>query len=166
MAKGQGTLELLLGYSIAFIIIAATLAILFIFYPNIFATASSSTYSGFAGLVVAGQGYCNSGCNATGFYYIRFQNLLSENINVTRITFLSPGIDQNFSDCYSSIENRTVIKNSALPDLYIPNLGYAECNFTMLLSSPYSASVDIYYVPSNDSYLISEPIEIAGSVSG
>ncbi len=165
MARAQSTLELLLGYSIAFIIIAAALAILFIFYPNIFAVAPSTTYSGFAGLSITGQGYCGSGCNTTGFYYIRFQNLLNENINVTNISFIESSVNLDFSRCYSTTENKT-ITGSALPDLYVPDLGYAECNLTVSLQSSYSASIGVYYKPSNDTYLVSKSIEIEGSVSG
>ncbi len=169
MAKGQSMLEMLLGYSIAFIIIAAALAILFIFYPNIFSSAPSSTYSGFTGLLVTGQGYCGSGCNATGFYYIRFQNILNENINISKIYFIASGINQSFSTgkCVSTIENSTKVPGSALPNLYIPDLGYAECNLTLSLPTSWTASIDIYYKPANvSSPLFPQAIEIEGAVSG
>lgn len=145
MRRGQATLELLTGYSIAFIIIAIALAVLFFLYPSIFSTAPSSTYSGFPGLKISSQGYSKT----VGIYYINFQNLLNENINVTNIYFLEGAINQSAFVCTTK---------------YLPNLASSECNLTIPLTSPFSADIQIYYTPSNTT--MHPRIQIAGSVTG
>ncbi|MCL5009894.1 MAG: hypothetical protein M1433_02885 [Candidatus Parvarchaeota archaeon] len=145
MVKGQATLELLLGYSIALILIAAALAVLFLLYPSLFTSSPNTTFSGFNGLRITGQGYDSN----IHIYYIKFQNLLNENINLTHVYFIDGAINQSNFLCTSR---------------YIPSLGFGECNLSVSLSGPYSASVDIVYTPSNTS--MHPNIQITGSVSG
>jgi hypothetical protein len=145
MRRGQATLELLLGYSIVLILIAAALAILFLLYPSLFVSTPTTTYSGFAGLRVMGQGYDGN----LNIYYIKFQNLLNENINVSSIYFIQGAINDSGFVCSSR---------------YVPTLEFSECNLSITLGEPYSASVNIVYTPSNTS---THPlITITGSVSG
>ncbi|MCL4400472.1 MAG: hypothetical protein M1348_01770 [Candidatus Parvarchaeota archaeon] len=145
MRRGQATLELIIGYSMAFMVIAIALALLFLLYPQVFSTTPSSTYSGFQGLKIVGQGYLKS----AGIYYLSFQNLLNENINVTNIFFLEGAINQSGFVCTTD---------------YLPNLGSSECNLSISLVSPFSATVQIYYTPSNTS--MHPHIQITGTVTG
>ncbi len=145
MDKGQATLELLIGFSIALVIIVVAFVVLFTLFPSIFSGASTPSSTGFSGLRITGQGYLSS----LGIFYLKFQNLLNENINIIAITMIASGIDQNASAC---TEN------------FVPNLNFSECNFTVSLSSPFSAVIDVYYTPSNTS--THPKIEIVGSVSG
>ena len=144
MQKGQATLELLLGYSIALIVIAIALALVFMFYPGITSSGPSSTYSGFSGLRIVQQGYYSQGT----LYFIKFQNLLNENINVNALYFLASGVN----------------KSGMCTAIYVPDLGYEECNVSLTLSSPYSANIQVIYSPANTS--IKPNIQIIGSVSG
>jgi hypothetical protein len=144
MQRGQATLELLLGYSIALIIIAIALALVFMFYPGVVSAGPSSTYSGFSGLRIVQQGYYSPGT----LYFIKFQNLLNENININAVYFLASGLN----------------KTGVCTAIYVPALGYEECNVSLRLSSPYSANIQIVYSPANTS--IKPNIQIVGSVSG
>ncbi len=130
MARGQATLELLLGYGIALLIISITLALFFIFSPAIFGANTTPTYSGFSGFNIIGQGYSNN------LFFIKFQNLLNENININNMYFLTSGINRSDFVCTTD---------------YLPNLGTAECNLSISMPSPFSATVNIYYTPSNTS---------------
>jgi uncharacterized protein (UPF0333 family) len=145
MKRGQATLELLLGFSIAIIVIIIAMVILFTFFPSVFSGPVSVSANGFSGLRVTGQGYLSN----LGIYYIKFQNLLNENINVTGFNFLTSSLNQTTFSCTNT---------------YISNLGFSECNFTVSLSSPFTAVIDFFYTPSNTS--THPKIEITGTVTG
>ncbi len=132
MAKGQSTLELLLGYGIALVIIAISLDLLFVFYPSLFNPQQPSSYSGFAGFRILGQGYDSSG----HFFFIKFQNLLNEDINVTKLLFLTSSVNDSAFTC---------------SNIYVPNLASTECNLTITLPLSFSANINIFYTPSNTS---------------
>lgn len=145
MRKGQATLELLFGYSIALIIITVTLVLLFTFFPGVFSGTTTPSSTGFAGLRVVAQGYLSN----NNIFFFKFQNLLNENINVSRINMIYGGINQTASSCTRS---------------FVPNLAIAECNFTISLASPFTATINVYYNPANTS--IHPTIDIVGAVSG
>ncbi len=143
MKKGQATLELLIGYSLAIAVIAVIIALIFLLFPSLFGKSSAASYSGFQGLRIIGQGYDSS----TSLFFIKFQNLLNENMNFTKIYMSVGGINYTSFSCTSD---------------YIPALEYGECNLTASLKTGFSGSVYIYYTPANTS--ISTNIAIEGNV--
>ena len=73
--KGQQSLEMIIIYSLAIIVIGSIFYIIFTFFPSLTGVTTQPSYSGFSGFRVVQQGYIPS----KSIFYIEFQNLLNEN---------------------------------------------------------------------------------------
>ena len=144
MKRGQATLELLIGYSLAIVVIAITLSVIFLLFPSITGKNTATSYSGFQGLRIIGQGYDPS----SSLFFIKFQNLLNENINITAVSMLVGSINYTSFTCTSK---------------YVLALDNEECNLTASLSTGFSGSIYIHYTPANTS--IHPSIAINGKVT-
>lgn len=144
MKRGQAVLELLIGYSLAVVIIAISVSLLFTFYPNIASFSSTPSYSGFSGLRILGQGYDAS----AGVFYIAFQNTLNENIKINLLEMVYGSVTYTGFSCTKT---------------FLPNLYTSECNLSIPISGSFSAQIFVYYNPANIS--VSPTIGISGYVT-
>ncbi len=132
--RAQESLEMVLMYGIAIIVIASIFYIIFTFFPSLTGTTSTPSYSGFSGFHVLQQGYIPS----KSTFYIEFQNLLNENIKIDGISMIISGVNYTNFVCSKT---------------YLPALESTECNLTSVsLGSSFSGNGYIYYTPTNISY--------------
>ena len=132
--KGQESLEMVLIYSIAIIVIGSVFYIIFTFFPSLTGATSTSSYSGFSGFQVLQQGYIS----AKSTFYIEFQNLLNENVKIDGISMIISGVNYTGFVCSKT---------------YLPALESTECNLTSVsLGSSFNGNGYIYYTPTNISY--------------
>jgi len=129
--KGQQSLEMVIIYSLAIIIIGSIFYIIFTFFPSLTGATTQSSYSGFSGFRIIQQGYISS----KSLFYIKFQNLLNENVKIDAISMIISG--KNYTNFFCS-------------ETYLPALEYSECNLTNVsLGSSFSGNGFIYYTPTN-----------------
>ena len=129
--KGQQSLEMIAIYSLAIIVIGSIFYIIFTFFPSLTGGTTQSSYSGFPGFRIVQQGYISS----KSLFYIEFQNLLNENVNIDGISIIISG---------------TNYTNFVCSKTYIPALEYSECNLTAVsLGSSFTGNGFIYYTPKN-----------------
>ncbi|EFD92941.1 MAG: hypothetical protein BJBARM5_0314 [Candidatus Parvarchaeum acidophilus ARMAN-5] len=141
--KGQESLELIIGFSIAMIIIGSIFYIIFTFYPGFISPTTKPSYSGFTGFIVH-QGYIAS----DSLYYINFQNVLNENIKIEGVSIIINGVNYTSFKCSKT---------------YLPALETTNCNLTAVsLGTSFTGNGYIYYTPTNISF--SPVIAAAGSV--
>ncbi len=131
--KGQESLELILVYLMATLVIGVAFYILFTFLPGLTGANSVPSYSGFTGFRVIQQGYISS----KSIFYIEFQNLLNENVNIDGLSMIISGV--NYTDFVCS-------------KTYLPALESIECNLSASLGTSFTGNGYIYYTPTNISY--------------
>ena len=132
--KGQQSLEMIIIYSLAIIVIGSIFYIIFTFFPSLTGVTTQPSYSGFSGFRVVQQGYIPS----KSIFYIEFQNLLNENVNIDGISMVISG---------------TNYTNFVCSKTYLPALEYTECNLTSVsLGRSFTGNGFIYYTPKNISY--------------
>ena len=135
---------MILGYSVAIMIIGSVFYIIFTFFPGISGATALPSYSGFPGFQIVEQGYAPS----ASAFYIKFQNLLNENIKIDGLSMIVSGVNYTAFSCSKS---------------YLPALEDNECNLSASLGDSFTAIVYIYYTPTNISY--SPVIASRGSVT-
>ena len=129
--KGQESLELVLVYSSAIIVIGSIFYIIFTLFPSLTGATTTASYSGFSGFGIIQQGYISS----QKLFYIDFQNLLNENVKIDGISMIIAGV--NYTDFVCS-------------KTYLPALEKTECNLSSVsLGSSFSGNGYIYYTPTN-----------------
>jgi hypothetical protein len=142
--KGQESLEMVLIYSLAILVIGSVFYIILTFYPGLTGTTTTPSYSGFSGFQIVQQGYISS----KSLFYIKFQNLLNENVNIDGISMVISGVNYTGFVCSKT---------------YLPALESTECNLTSVsFGSSFNGNGYIYYTPTNISY--SPVIASAGNI--
>ncbi|MGC8533041.1 MAG: hypothetical protein ACP5MV_00185 [Candidatus Parvarchaeum sp.] len=138
--KGQESLEMIIIYSLAIAVIGSIFYIIFTFFPSLTGATTQPSYSGFPGFRIIQQGYISS----KSLFYIKFQNLLNENVKIDGLSILISGVNYTNFVCSKT---------------YLPALEYSECNLTSVsLGSSFSGNGYIYYTPTNIS---SSPIIVS-----
>ena len=129
--KGQESLEMIIIYSLAIAVIGSIFYIIFTFFPSLTGATTQSSYSGFPGFQIIQQGYIPS----KSLFYIKFENLLNENVKIDKISLLISGVNYTGFVCSKT---------------YLPDLQYSECNLTSVsLGNSFSGNGFIYYTPTN-----------------
>ena len=129
--KGQESIEMILIYSMAIIAIGSAFYIIFTLFPSLTGATTQPSYSGFPGFRIVQQGYISS----KSIFYIEFQNLLNENVNIDGISMIISG---------------TNYTNFVCSKTYLPALDSTECNLTSVsLGSSFTGNGFIYYTPKN-----------------
>lgn len=129
--KGQESLEMVIIYSLAIIVIGSVFYIIFTFFPGLTGATTASSYSGFSGFQIVQQGYISP----KSLFYIKFQNLLNENVKIDGLSLIVAGVNYTNFVCSKT---------------YLPALEYEECNLTSVsFGSSFNGNGFIYYTPTN-----------------